>query len=119
MAANSENTVPVIYYDGRCNFCHLLIQRFSKTKLESNAHLFPYQLVSNNEPSSLLFIEDSVVYEGGLAALRLLTICGGFYKSLSQLIGLLPNKIINRLYFMIARNRYRWFGTKSCVINYN
>lgn len=114
-----ENIVPIVYFDGQCNFCHSLVKSLKRKGLDTKAHLLPFQLVSNEKPTALLFIDETEALEAGEAALSLLTLTGGFYKNISKVLKQFPKNLVNRLYYYIANNRYRLFGTKSCEVHYS
>ncbi len=50
------------------------------------------------------------VSEHAQAVLLVLEEIGGLWKALSRLLGVLPSKVLDVFYDLVARRRYRWFG---------
>jgi predicted DCC family thiol-disulfide oxidoreductase YuxK len=60
----------------------------------------------------LVFVEDGRVFMRSDAALRVAR-CLGFPWSLAYLLAVLPRAFRDRVYDLVARNRYRWFGRRG------
>ena len=68
-------------------------------------------------------VPDSVVYFNGIefhtkssAVIRILYDLGGFWKCVS-VFKVIPIRMLDWLYDLVARNRYRWFGRQvECTI---
>lgn len=50
------------------------------------------------------------------AALRSLILLGGYLKWMGYAGLVVPKFIRDAVYRFIAKNRYRWFGTKACLL---
>ena len=116
----------IILFDGVCNFCNsavdFVIKRdkrsvFKFVSLQSQAG---QQIAANNSLtdiglSSFIFIEGNNIYSKSTAALRVCRYLDGLWRLMYGFI-IVPKKIRDGIYDWIARNRYKWFGKKSCSI---
>lgn len=121
------NKSPILYFDGYCNLCHASVQ-FILRRERNSAILFaslqsgyakkhlPEGLVSSTDPESLVFVENGKIYEASSAAVRIANYLSFPWRALI-IFQLIPTFIRDKLYFFIARNRYRWFGKKDqCML---
>ena len=116
----------IILFDGVCNFCNsavdFVIKRdkrsvFKFVSLQSQAG---QQIAANNSLtdiglSSFIFIEGNNIYTKSTAALRVCRYLDGLWRLMYGFI-IVPKKIRDGIYDWIAKNRYKWFGKKSCTI---
>lgn len=116
---------PVILFDGVCNLCNsavrFVIRRDKKgifrfAALQSPAgEQFAEQYQLPKTYTSVVLIENGHAYLKSAAALRIARKLNGLWPLLYLLIAV-PTAIRDRLYDLIARNRYRWFGrTDHCM----
>lgn len=116
----------IILFDGECNFCdasvQFIIQRDQKKqfKFASLQGKAGQKLINKyNSPKnidSLILLENNKVYYKSTAALRIAKQLKGMWKLLYIFL-LVPPKIRDALYDIIAKNRYKWFGKKdSCML---
>ena len=77
---------------------------------ETGIALMQHYGLEPNDPSSWLYIEKGVAYSSLDAVMRVGRRLGGIWKGLSVL-SLLPRHVQDKLYLLVARNRYRLFGT--------
>jgi len=113
----------IIFFDGVCNLCNgtvLFILRrdkaalFSFVSLQSKTAkdlLLTYGH-SNTTITSILYLENEIVYHKSDAALHISKHLSGVWKYLYYLI-FMPKKIRDTLYMYIANRRYQWFGKKE------
>lgn len=123
---------PVLLYDGVCRFCNRLVQfvlrhddekifRFASLQssfgiavltqhgVDTSPMGTAYVLVSGDEGQALLQRSASILF--------LLDRFGGIWSVLAQIIGLLPLRMRDWAYNIIARHRYRIFGRyESCPL---
>jgi len=122
---NSEELV--ILFDGFCNLCSGIAQfirkkdkdkklRLANLQSETGQYFMKkYQLDIINY-DSIIFIEYDDVFFKSEAAFQILKYLGGLWKIL-YVFKLLPKRLNNYFYDLIARNRYKIFGQrKSCFI---
>jgi predicted DCC family thiol-disulfide oxidoreductase YuxK len=121
---------PIIVFDGVCVLCNGWVRfllkrdrgryRFASMQSHAGRALLAGHGLDPEDPASFLLVETQ---DGGPgrawtdsdAIRRVLTGLGGPWK-IAALIALIPRFLRDPLYRMIARNRYRWFGTTSCTV---
>ncbi len=112
----------VVLFDGVCNLCNQSIQLIIKqdkqdyfrfAALDSDygkAMVSKYQVATD----SIVLIENEQAYTQSDAALRIARRLSGIYPLLYAAM-VIPKFMRDRVYRLIARNRYRWFGKRqSC-----
>lgn len=114
---------PIVFFDGVCNLCNagvdfiLRHERYPALRfapLQSHAagrHLGP-RGVDPSRLESIVLLEDDRVYERSEAALRIARHLRAPWSGLSVL-SILPVRLRDWLYDLVARNRYRWFGRRN------
>jgi predicted DCC family thiol-disulfide oxidoreductase YuxK len=120
------STAPaVILFDGVCNLCNGFVQfvirhdaagRFRLAALQSDAGqalLRQHQLPTPPEPDSVVLLMDGRAYTHSAAALGILRELGGGWRWLAGWGLLVPRRLRDAVYRLIARNRYRWFGRQQ------
>ncbi|MBK3518179.1 thiol-disulfide oxidoreductase DCC family protein [Carboxylicivirga marina] len=118
MKAVKTTDLPIIYYDGQCGFCLGFVSFLRKhSRADRKVNFIPFQLVSRSIGDELLLIHHSKTQMAGEAAISLLYLTGGLWTIAAILAKLIPKKILNKLYYKFARNRYRWFGKTACNFN--
>lgn len=69
-----------------------------------------------NNMQSFIFIENGVVFNKSTAALKVCKYLGGLWPLCYGFI-IIPKFIRDGLYNFVAKNRYKWFGTKNeCMV---
>lgn len=120
---NNFNGKSIILFDGVCNLCNASInfiikhdskKQFLFASLQSDAAKeillqFPSKKVKFD---SIVLIENNIIYDKSIAALRIFRNLNWAFKLLSIFI-LTPKFIRDWLYNYIAKNRYKWFGKKA------
>jgi predicted DCC family thiol-disulfide oxidoreductase YuxK len=112
---------PVILFDGVCNLCNGCVQfiiardparRFQFAALQSDSarRMLARLDRSGALPDSIVLVDGGRVYTRSSAALR---IARGlrFPWSLARALTVVPRPLRDWVYDLVARNRYRWFGT--------
>lgn len=118
METDKYITKPIVYYDGQCGFCTSFVRFLIQTsKAEQRLSFIPYQVVTASVPGELMVVWSNTFSEAGKAAIKVLNDTGGIFKIPAFILKLFPGKLLDKLYYSFARNRYRWFGQSSCVIN--
>jgi predicted DCC family thiol-disulfide oxidoreductase YuxK len=126
MTAGESNT-EMLFYDGYCGLCHRAVKFVLRHDRSGNAFRFaPLQgetfqaRVAAGERAGL---PDSIVVltrEGKLlvrsdAFLHILQRLGGRWKTLEDVLGVIPRVLRDAVYDFIARIRYRVFGRRDDV----
>ena len=123
---------PVLLYDGVCGFCNRLVQfvlrhddekilRFASLQssfgsrvlalhgVDTSAMRTAYVLASGDQGQVLLQRSEAILF--------LLDRFGGIWSMLAQMVRLVPLRIRDWAYNVIARHRYRIFGRyESCPL---
>lgn len=117
---------PVLFFDGVCNLCNNTVQFILKhdkravfrfASLQSVAGKAALDKISENIPAdSVLLWYKNRFYTKSDAVLQTVKLLGGVWQLM--LAGyLLPKIVRDKLYDMIAANRYRWFGKReTCML---
>lgn len=120
------NQKSIVVFDGVCNLCNETVifiirrdpnNRFCFASFQSTAGK---RLVRTHHLSvhmeSVVLIKGEKAYSKSGAILRIALSLTGFWPCLSVFL-LVPPFIRDRVYDLIANNRYRWFGRKDqCLI---
>ena len=120
----SEN--PIIVFDDTCGICNKWVRfilkwdekkKFKFTSLKSQ---FAKNIYQNHslplDLDSIIYYCDDEVWIKSEAILKILKDLGGVYQFFC-IFKIVPLKIRDSWYDIIAKNRYRWFGkSKSCQI---
>jgi len=118
-----DQSHPIILFDGICNLCNRSVQ-FLLKKDRKNQFLFaslqspPGQAIlkdhglSQEHYNSFILLEDGIIYTRSTAVLRVFKRLGGI-RSWLYIFIVLPRPVRDALYDYVARNRYKWFGTRA------
>ncbi|WP_226294363.1 DCC1-like thiol-disulfide oxidoreductase family protein [Aquimarina algicola] len=127
MTLPEDNTIdtitkPVVLFDGVCNLCNGWVQfilkrekdqRYQFASLQSDIGqrlLAQYSIDTNL--SSIVVIEQGNVYQKSDAVLRICSHLNAPWSFLA-LFTIVPRFIRNKVYDVIATNRYKWFGKQQ------
>lgn len=121
----SYEHMPVIYFDGVCNLCNMAVQfvikrdrkkRFRFATLQSETGKTLCQRYNNMLPESLLLEYNGRLYIKSGAVLRIATLLGGIWV-LAAAAHVIPVVLRDKVYDWIARNRYKWYGSRTtCML---
>ncbi|MDQ3073266.1 MAG: thiol-disulfide oxidoreductase DCC family protein [Bacteroidota bacterium] len=118
---------PVILFDGVCNFCNASVNLILKNDKAAKYHFASLQSATGrqmllkygipvNEIDSIVLIENEKVYLRSAAVFRIAKSLGGIVKAVS-ILSFLPSGLTDRVYSVLAKNRYKLFGKKqACMI---
>ena len=123
---------PVLLYDGVCRFCDRLVQfvlrhddekifRFASLQSSFGLRILTQHSVDTSPMSTAYVLvsgdEGQAMLQRSAAILFLMDRFGGIWSVLAQIIGLLPLRMRDWAYNIIARHRYRIFGRyESCPL---
>ena len=112
-------------FDGICVLCNGWVRfllkrdrgryRFAAMQSESGRALLSAHKLDADDPSSFLLVEDGRAWTDTDAIRRVLSGLGGAWR-IAALMTLVPRFLRDPAYRVIARNRYRWFGTTACPV---
>lgn len=115
----------IVFYDGECGFCTLWVQWILKADKEGRICFAALQSeqaknilrkygAENSGTETILFLSDGVVYDRLRAVSKIGTVLGRHWNIL-RLLSLLPKNISDRVYNIVAKNRFRIAG-KTCYV---
>jgi predicted DCC family thiol-disulfide oxidoreductase YuxK len=116
----------IVLFDGVCNLCNaavaFIIKRdkkkaFKLSPLQSNLSEALNDQYHFDQPqlNSIVLIENNKVYYKSTAVLRVVKKLNGPIKIL-YIFSIIPPFIRDAVYSVIAKNRYKWFGRRSCKV---
>ncbi|MDM8159494.1 thiol-disulfide oxidoreductase DCC family protein [Labilibaculum sp. K2S] len=118
---------PIVLFDGVCNLCTTSVQFLLAYNRKENLHfaslqsdfaqelLIQYKL-TNEELSTIIFIENERIYTKSTAVLELTKHLIYPWRAL-YFFKFVPRMITDWVYNLISKNRYNWFGKKNqCMI---
>src|SRR5215469_11523924 len=123
---------PVLLYDGVCGFCNRLVQlvlrhddekvlRFASLQSSFGSRVLTLHGVDTSAMRTAYVLatgdQGQVLLQRSEAILFLLDRFGGIWSMLAQMVRLVPLRIRDWAYNVIARHRYRIFGRyESCPL---
>ncbi|RQH00920.1 thiol-disulfide oxidoreductase DCC family protein [Natrarchaeobius oligotrophus] len=127
MAEETETEIPedgaVVLFDGVCNLCtgfvQFLIPRdpegtfyFASLQSDVGERLREEHGLSSDELDSIVLIDGDDAYVKSSAVIRIASLLGGVY-ALARPLGVLPRRLRDWGYDVVAANRYRIWGKKD------
>jgi predicted DCC family thiol-disulfide oxidoreductase YuxK len=119
-----ESNDKILYFDGVCNLCNGLVRFIIKKDRKRRIKFSPLQSSAAIElrktgifsPESVVYFSGNRYFQKSDAILGLLDDLGGGWK-LFSVLRLIPRRLRDFIYDVIARNRYRIFGRReSCIV---
>ncbi|HEX8562111.1 MAG TPA: thiol-disulfide oxidoreductase DCC family protein [Flavobacterium sp.] len=118
----------IILFDGVCNLCDSSVQyiirhdkrdlfRFAALQSETGQHILKHIGIDPKHIDSVILYEPGVAYYyKSTAVIEIAKNIGGFL-TIATLLRILPKALLDPLYDITARNRYKWYGKKeSCML---
>ncbi|MFI5196496.1 MAG: thiol-disulfide oxidoreductase DCC family protein [Chitinophagales bacterium] len=115
---------PVLFFDGQCNLCNSSVQfiiRHDKKKLflfvplqsgPGREALQNVQKQDESVPASAILYYNGKYFVRSAAALYVFKLLGGLWSLL--FVGIIvPRFLRDKVYGIISRNRYKWFGKRN------
>jgi predicted DCC family thiol-disulfide oxidoreductase YuxK len=118
---------PIIVFDGKCVLCsgfaNFILRsdrhhrfRLLAAQMPTGAALYRHFGLNPTDYQTYLLLEDGRVWLKSEASIRIFEQLG-FPWSLAAVGRLMPRFLRDRLYDILARNRFRWFGSReTCYI---
>ena len=115
----------IVLFDGICNLCNASVRfiskhdknskiQFASLQSEKAIELLKNSAFNNENLNSIVFIADQKIYLKSDAAIEIANLLNGLPRYL-QYFRFIPRPIRDFIYDLIAKNRYRLFGT-SCSL---
>lgn len=116
----------IIVFDGICVLCNgwvrFLLQhdrpgryRYAAMQSRAGRMLLERHGLDPDDPVSFLLAEGDRTWTDTAAIIRVLTGLGGRWR-MAGIARCLPAALRDPVYRLLARNRYRWFGTTACHV---
>lgn len=113
---------PVILFDGVCNLCNSTVNfllkrdrkkqfRFASMQSETGEFLRHQYGIPENSDSVILIKSETVFFKSNVV-FEIAHMLPYPWK-IAVFLKIIPKKIRDKLYDMIAKNRYRWFGKRE------
>jgi predicted DCC family thiol-disulfide oxidoreductase YuxK len=113
----------VLLFDGVCNLCSGAVRfiiprdprgrfRFASLQSAAGERLLAELRIDRQALDSIILVEHGHWYAESDAVLRIANLLGGAWR-LFGVFRLIPRPLRDRLYRLVARHRYRWFGRKE------
>lgn len=112
MPLKSEDKEVTVFYDGGCALCHSFV-RFVIAYGPPDILFAPVD--GRLTRTIQVQLDDGLVLKRSDALISVLRRCGGFWRVLAELAGLVPRSIRNWIYDAVAAVRYRIFGRANAV----
>lgn len=118
---------PAVLFDGVCNLCSGVVSfliprdadgtlRFASLQSPVGQRLLERHDFATEGFDSFVLVEGDRTYTKSSAAIRIAELLGWPYKA-GTVARLLPKPLRDRLYDVVASNRYDWFGKKDqCML---
>jgi predicted DCC family thiol-disulfide oxidoreductase YuxK len=117
---------PVLLFDGVCNLCTGAVRFVVPRDPDGRIRFAPLQspagqalLARHDLPDdldSVVLVEGDRAYTKSAAAIRVAELLGWPYRA-AAIARLLPRRLRDAVYDVIAANRYDWFGRKErCMV---
>lgn len=124
MARMTEGTGsrPIVLFDGKCSLCNRTVRfiterdydyvfEFAPLDSEKGRQVLRKFNLPPDKADTIILVEDGSYSVKSEAALRIFRHLGGLWPLLYVFIAV-PAPVRDRVYDIIARNRYKWFGGK-------
>lgn len=118
---------PVMVFDGACNLCHGWVKfavqrdpaghlRFLAIQSAAGQAFLQRNRLPTETYESFYLVEDGAILQKSRGFLRMVRYLRAPWPWLS-VFEILPAWLLDPLYDLIARNRYRWFGRRTlCMV---
>ena len=122
MTTKNPPQKPIIFFDGVCGMCNAFVSLVLRVDRRQTFLFAPLQgatardllppLSEDAREWSMIYMDETGVHDQSDASLEVYRRLGGPWRLLG-LARLIPPRLRNPVYRIIARNRYRWFGKKD------
>ena len=117
---------PIIIFDGECVMCSAFAQfimrhdpakrfRLMAAQSQVGAALYAHYGLNPTEYETNILIENGMASFKSDGSIRIFELLG-LPWSLVRIARILPLRLRDALYDIIARNRIRWFGKRTCFV---
>ncbi len=121
-----RNQASIILFDGKCMLCNNFISYVMKKNLAiyffcdlnsatAKTLLEKYSMPTQNF-NTIYLIKDNKIYSKSTAVLTIYSSINIFYRILSYSLLLIPKFLRDKIYSFLAKNRHKFFKSKSCYL---
>lgn len=114
---------PIVIFDGTCNLCNCLVEfiikrdpsgrfRFAPAQTDMAREAFQHIDGTRLTPESIILIDENKVFVKSKAVLRIAAGLSGGWRTM-VIFRIIPRRIRDFLYDIIAANRYHWLGRRA------
>ena len=112
-----QQDFPILRTDNTCILCNGFVQFIFKIDKDEQIH-FASLTEIQKENNSLLFCVNGKEHQRSDAVIKLFKEIGGIWKILGLFLSIFPRFFRDRVYTLVANNRYR-FGKQQCTLPTN
>lgn len=116
----------LLLFDGVCHLCDASVRfvvrhdpagkiKFAPIQSPLGRELYLRHGLDPEKPDSMLFLTPCGAFKSSDAALEIARTLGGMWN-FALLFRPLPRALRDAVYFLVARNRYRWFGRRDACM---
>lgn len=111
----------IVFFDGVCHLCNGFVDLLIRLDQRHSLHFAPLQGTTAKKLlrreytetlGSVIYLRDGEVYTESTAIILILAELHPIFKVLYLFLPI-PEKFRNLFYEFVARNRYKWFGTRE------
>ena len=118
-----DSAARVIVFDGICHVCSGWVRFLERHRIDPPFELIPMQSVAGKtllveygidpvDPTTFLVLDQGQQLTQSDAAIHVIAELGGPWRMIYA-ARIVPQRLRDALYQLLARNRYRWFGRRS------
>ena len=118
-----RNANKVICFDGECSLCNKFIGFVMKNNIKGDIYFISSQsqnvkyyfksIIMTQTNNAIFYKKGDNIYSKSKAAIAILNDLDGIYPYISSLLTFIPNKILDRFYDLIAKNRYKIYSKET------
>ena len=112
---------PIVFFDGYCGLCDWFVNLALSEDKAGILRFSPLQgqiaqqtigKIELEKLESVILFDNNKLYRQSEAILRILSYLGGLWR-LFEVAYIIPVRLRNYIYYIIARHRYQWFGKRA------
>jgi predicted DCC family thiol-disulfide oxidoreductase YuxK len=118
-----SNLEPIIVFDGMCVLCSANAQfvlkhdkkgyfRLAAMQGQTGSALFMRFGIDPTDPNTIIVVQGDQVWRNSDAVLKIYAGLGWPWR-LASILRLIPRFVRDPIYFLVAKNRYRFFGKRE------
>jgi|TARA_B110000438_G_scaffold33857_2_gene33568 predicted DCC family thiol-disulfide oxidoreductase YuxK len=127
MGSNIKINKKIILFDGFCNLCNPIVKiilkldknkkfYFSSLNSSFSKKILNDKIDKNFHGKTIILYTDDKIYIKSKAVFQIIYLLGGYLKFF-LFLKLIPYSILDRIYNIISKYRYDWFGkSKTCFV---